>query len=40
MLHRAGDWNRFALESTLEVFDRARAASGESPTAGHPGTAR
>ena len=25
MLHRAGDWNRFALHSTLEVFDRARS---------------
>ena len=22
MLHRAGDWNRFALDSTLEVLDR------------------
>ena len=24
MLHRPGDWNQFALHSTLEVFDRAR----------------
>jgi pimeloyl-ACP methyl ester carboxylesterase len=23
MLHRPGDWNQFALQSTLEVFDRA-----------------
>jgi hypothetical protein len=25
MLHRAENWNRFALRSTLEIFDRAHA---------------
>ncbi len=28
MLHRAGEWNQFALHSTLEVFDRATGSLG------------
>jgi hypothetical protein len=31
MLHRPGDWNQFALRSTLEVLDRAR---GDGPSGG------
>lgn len=30
MLRGAGDWNRFALRSTLEIFDRARRTESEN----------
>ncbi len=32
MLHRPDDWNRFALRSTLEIFDRAERDAANAPT--------
>lgn len=38
MLHRAEDWNRFALRSSLEIFDRAGAGHDENAANGYSGT--
>ena len=43
LLRRPGDWNRFALQSTLEIFDRAakpRTATGVAGRRGSPGPPR
>ena len=38
MLHRPGDWNRFAVSATLDVLDRAQhTGSGFQPAAQHDG---
>jgi predicted esterase len=39
MLHRPGDWNRFALRSTLEIFDRAARDDARRPAGARPGAA-
>jgi pimeloyl-ACP methyl ester carboxylesterase len=38
MLHRAQDWNRLALRSTLEIFDRADTAHDGHRATGRSGT--